>query len=438
MWKHLHKHNIILHFQHGFQSGLSCESQLIETVHDWMTAMDNKTQIDAILLDFAKAFDKVPHLRLLSKLTSYGITGNTQNWIKSFLSNRKQRVSVNGALSDITDVTSGVPQGSVLGPVLFLLYINDINGNIKSSIRLFADDSIIYRKISSKTDHEILQTDLSQLQTWSDKWQMEFNVSKCVHLPITNKTKPSTHKYSLSGQPLSTVSSHSYLGVKLDSKLTWTNHVTDITSKSSKCLGMIKRTLGPCKPEVKQTAYNMLIRPKLEYSSPIWNPHTFSQVKSLERVQHSAARFVKNDYRRNTNPADLITALGWPTLERRRIIKQATTFYKILNNIIEITPPPGLLNRSRTRGQYIAPKCRINAMGFTFYPRAIRIWNMIPSKITNKIISRSYYGTPFHHTSSPKLPLKLIHGVGMETVYVCMWQGSDSIHTHNQPIKIFR
>ena len=129
-------------------------------------------------------------------------------------------------------------------------------------------------------------------------------------------------------------------GVKLDSKLTWTNHVTDITSKSSKYLGMIKRTLGPCKPEVKQTAYNMLIRPKLEYSSPIWNPHTFSQVKSLERVQHSAARFVKNYYRRNTNPADLITALGWPTLERRRIIKQATTFYKILNNIIEITPPP--------------------------------------------------------------------------------------------------
>ena len=368
MWKHLHKHNIILHFQHGFQSGLSCESQLIETVHDWMTAMDNKTQIDAILLDFAKAFDKVPHLRLLSKLIYYGITGNTQNWIKSFLSNRKQRVSVNGALSDITDVTSGVPQGSALGPVILLLYINDIDGNMKSSIRLFADDSIIYRKIFSKTYHEILQNDLNQLQTWSDKWQMEFNVSKCVHLPITNKNKPSPHKYSLFGQPLSTVSSHSYLGVKLDSKLTRTNHITDITSKSSKVLGMIKQTLGPCKPEVKQTAYNMLIWPKLEYSSPIWNPHTISQVKSLEIVQHSAARFVKNYYRRNTNPADLITALGWPTLERRHIIKQATTFYKILNNIIEITPPPGLLTRSRTRGHYVAPKCCINAMVFLFYP----------------------------------------------------------------------
>ena len=133
----------------------------------------------------------------------------------------------------------------------------------------------------------------------------------------------------------------------------------------------------------------MLIRPKLEYSSPIWNPHTFSQAKSLERVQHSAARFVKIYYRRNTNPADLITALGWQTLERRRIIKQATTFYKILNNIIEITPP-GLPTRSRTRGQYIAPRCRINAMVFSFYPRAIRIWNMIPPKMTNIKNQKSY------------------------------------------------
>ena len=214
IWKHLHKHDIILHFQHGFQSGLSCESQLIETVLDWMTALDNKTQTDAILLDFAKAFDKVPHKRLLSKLSSYGITSNTHNWITSFLSNRKQRVSVNGALSDITYVTSGVPQGSVLGPLLFLLYINDINENIQSSIRLFADDSIIYRKINSNIDHQILQTDLIQLEKWSDKWQMQFNISKCVHLPITNKTKPSSHQYSLFGQPLSKVTSHAYLGVR--------------------------------------------------------------------------------------------------------------------------------------------------------------------------------------------------------------------------------
>ena len=135
------------------------------------------------------------------------------------LSNRKQRVSVNGALSDTTDVTSGVPQGSVVGPILFLLYINDINENIQSRIRLFADDCIIYRKINSNIDHQLLQTDLIQLEKWSDKWQMEFNISKCVHLPITNKSKPSSHQYSLFGHPLSKVASHAYLGVKLDSKL---------------------------------------------------------------------------------------------------------------------------------------------------------------------------------------------------------------------------
>ena len=180
--------------------------------------------------------------------------------------------TVNGALSDITDVTSGVPQGSVLGPILFLLYINDINENVQSSIRLFADDSIIYRKINSNIDHQIVQTDLTELEKWSDKWQIQFNLSKCVHLPITNKTKPSSHQYSLFGHPLSKVASHSYLGVKLDSKLSWAKHITEITSKSSKVLGMVKRTLGPCKPEVKGTAYNMLVRPKLEYASPNLEP----------------------------------------------------------------------------------------------------------------------------------------------------------------------
>ena len=241
IWKHLHKHDIILHFQHGFQSGLSCESQLIETVHDWMTALDNKTQIDAILLDFAKAFDKVPHKRLLSKLTSYGITGNTHNWITCFLSNRKQRVSVNGALSDCLTsqmlhlVSHRAPFWD-LHCILFLLCINNINENVQSSIRLFADDSIIYRKINSNIDHQILQTLLAELEKWSDKWQMQFNLSKCVHLPITNKTKPSSHQYSLFGHPLSKVASHTYLGVKLDSKLSWAKHITEITSKSSKSL----------------------------------------------------------------------------------------------------------------------------------------------------------------------------------------------------------
>ena len=134
---------------------------------------------------------------------------------------------------------------------------------------------------------------------------MQFNISKCVHLPVTNKTKPSSHQYSLFEYPLSKVASRAYLGVKLDSKLSWAKHITEITTKSSKVLGMVKRTLGPFKPEVKDTAYNMLVRPKLEYASPIWNPNTISQIYRLERIQHYAARFVANDHRRTTGPAQL-------------------------------------------------------------------------------------------------------------------------------------
>ena len=206
---------------------------------------------------------------------------------------------------------------------------------------------------------------------------------KCVLLPITNKTKLRLHSYSLCGVPLSKVSSHPYLGITLDTKLTWANHITDIAFKSSKVLGMIKPTLGPCKPGVKETAYNILVRPNLEYASPVWNPHTTIQIKHLEKVQHLSARLAKNNHRRQTVTAYVIGNLGWSTLQLRRIFKQAMTFYKMLNNIINITPPPGLLRPSKKkRGHYVATRCRINTAVFFFYPRAIRIWNMIPQHIT--------------------------------------------------------
>ena len=217
---------------------------------------------------------------------------------------------------------------------------------------------------------------------------MQFKLSKCGHLPITNKTKPSSHLYSLFGHPLSKVASHSYFGVKLDSKLSWTKHIAEITSKSSKVLGMVKITLGPCKPEVKDTAYNML-----EYASPIWNPHTSSQIIHLERIQHSAARFVANDHIRTTSPTTLVLILNWQTLERRRIIKQAMTFYKIINNIIKISPPSGLLTRSHNRDHCIVPRSRLNTIVYSFYPRAIHIWNTIPKEITEITQPQSFQAT---------------------------------------------
>ena len=147
---------------------------------DLVTALNNAEQVDAILLDLSKAFDKVPHIRLCHKLSFYGIAGHTLEWIENFLSGRSQQVILNGECSESCPVLSGIPQGSVLGPLLFLCYINDLPAQVKSSIKLYADDALVYRRIHSETDQNNLQEDLHRLAQWAATWQMSFNVQKCM------------------------------------------------------------------------------------------------------------------------------------------------------------------------------------------------------------------------------------------------------------------
>ena len=386
MWKHLKANDIVLRNQHGFQSGLSCETQLIEATHDWASSLDSRRQVDIVLLDFSKAFDRVPHQRLLAKLQHYGIDGFTQNWIQAFLSDRTQCVSVNGILSDSARVTSGVPQGSVLGPVLFLLYINDISEGIESDLRLFADDSIVYREIKSDRDHYILQRDLERLAAWAETWQMDFNVSKCYLLTVSLKKTSSTFDYQISGQQVARASSHPYLGVAIDSKISWSPHVKEITAKASRLLGLLRRTLNACDPSVKETAFKTLVRPRLEYGSTAWNPHTTSHVEQLEKVQRSAARFVVNDYRRTSSVTAMIAKLGWQSLEWRRLQQQLLMLYKIKHSLVQIHLPPTLLapqarTRSSDPNKFIQLHTRTNIYSYSFYPRVVRAWNLLPANI---------------------------------------------------------
>ena len=190
MSKFLEINDIINPMQHGFRKGLSCETQLVEAIDDWAYNINSQYQTDVIFLDFSKAFDKVSHTKLLHKLKYYGITGQTHSWIRAFLSSRYQSVCVNGTSSPPTSVLSGVPQGSVLGPVLFLLYINDISEGISSSIRLFADDCVLYRQTQTRDDLNKLQQDLTTLAEWAKLWDMSFNVKKCAHMCISLKRHP--------------------------------------------------------------------------------------------------------------------------------------------------------------------------------------------------------------------------------------------------------
>ena len=418
IWKHLNKYNIISVNQHGFRTGMSCETQLIEAIDEWTSVMNKGSrQIDVIVLDFSKAFDMVPHRRLKEKLYASGITGKTQKWICNFLSSRTHEVVVNGSKSDIQAVTSGVPQGTVLGPLLFLLYINDIEKNLHSKIRLFADDSAIYREIQTENDSHILQEDLFKLQNWADTWQMSFNVKKCKTLRITRKNKHKlNYKYLMSTPTtestgiqvsdqimhsaqniltinppnrnfaaLDEITSDKYLGVILDNRLSFNEHIDAITSKATKLLNLCRRNLHMCSPQIKENAYKSIIRPHLEYASPAWNPHTSRNINKLEAVQRRAARFVMNDYNYgpNSNLSDNITTkLKWLPLQHRRAIYNLSMFYKIKNNLVNISFPSTVQLSYRSDVRYNRVKIlHSDAYKYSFYCSTIRIWNMLPMEI---------------------------------------------------------
>ena len=230
---HLENANILNDAQHGFRKGRSCETQLISVVHDFTSVLDRGGQTDVVLLDFAKAFDKVPHQRLIHKLQEAGINETTVRWIKAFLSERTQVVVVGGEASETGKVSSGVPQGSVLGPTLFLIYINDLPVNIDSNVKLFADDTLLYKNINNVEDCHKLNSDLWKLQQWEQKWLMDFNVSKCQVLRVTNKKSPIMFSYQLHGQTLQEVNSAKYLGIEISSSMKWSTHISHITSKAN-------------------------------------------------------------------------------------------------------------------------------------------------------------------------------------------------------------
>ena len=270
---HYDNHHILVDAQHGFRPGRSCETQLTITAHDLAMALDNRQQMDAVVLDFSKAFDRVPHQHLLSKLQHYGINASLLLWIRNFLTTRSQRVVIDGQSSDSVPVTSGVPQGTVLGPLLFLSFINDLPSGITSHLRLFADDCLMYRPINNISDSQLLQEDLDRLHQWSTKWQMKFNTDKCHIMRFTLRRNNIHTDYNLGGSHLTMVSEYPYLGVTLSSNLSWQPHIVKITKKANQIPGLLQRNLRGCPHKIRQQAYISLVRPHLEFSSAVWNPY---------------------------------------------------------------------------------------------------------------------------------------------------------------------
>ena len=214
--------------QYGFRKNCSASHLLVQVIHDWAKALDSRKSSHCLFLDFAKAFDSVPHQRLLLKLECLGICGNLLHWFRSYLIDRYQRVVINGHYSEWLPVLSGVPQGSILGPLLFILYVNDLHSLIKSSsLKIYADDVALYTIVSSYQDCVNLQDDLARTYDWSLTWQLKLNPSKCEALNITNKHSPISYTYTIGMIGSASVTWRNvvkYLGVVITSNLKWNDH----------------------------------------------------------------------------------------------------------------------------------------------------------------------------------------------------------------------
>ncbi|KAI8520508.1 hypothetical protein Bbelb_002620 [Branchiostoma belcheri] len=342
-------------------------------------------QTDLVLMDFAKAFDKVPHRRLIHKLEHYGVRGKSLAWIQQFLTGRTQRVVLDGDSSDSVPVTSGVPQGTVLGPILFLTYINDLPSHA------------VHAKMAIREtkDCDKLQHDVDNICKWETMWLMKFNPSKCEVMSVPSTKKPINYSYTLHGSPLAKVSKAKYLGVTITSNLSWNSHVDNVTAKANRTLGMLRRNLRIASVEAKQRAYMALVRPTLEYACPVWDPHTSDQVGRVEAVQRRAARYVYNNYRRTASVTEMLGNLRWQSLEHRRKMARLTTMFKVLHNTISVPHTSCLVPAARCsrrtnhalKLQTIASKN--NYYRLSFFPRTIKEWNELePSVAEAKSISQ--------------------------------------------------
>jgi hypothetical protein len=314
----------------------------------------------------------------MDKVEAYGIKGTLSRWINSFLTNRKQRVVLDESKSDWRPVTSGVPQGSVLGPVLFALYINDLPDYSLCPTKLFADDTKVYSTVTKETGALLLQEDLENKRNWSEKWQIKFNASKCkvMHLGKNNGKKV----YQMGGVALEAAEEEKDLGVTTDAELNFESHISKSVTKASRTLGVIKRTFKHLNQESFMTLYKSNVRPILEYASPVWSPSKKSQIKKLEAVQARATKMIP--ILRNTTYSERLRKLGLPTLEYRRDRADVAEVFKLLNGYTTVDPslilPP--LNPSKTRGHQLKlqkQRCNSTRCARLLRHRVINKWNTL-------------------------------------------------------------
>ena len=384
--KHIESQSLISPNQHGFCSGKSCMTQLLNHFEGLLEMLEKNSNADVLYLDFAKAFDKVDHTILLQKLKSFGIDGKIHLWLKNFLSNRQQYVLVNGIKSKGENVLSGVPQGTVLGPLFFIIYINDINDVISHCrIKIFADDSKLIKSINNLEDKNLMEEDIKSVMNWAKNNKMELNKSKFQLLQHGHKIElktPYKIDQEVEIQKSNTVKD---LGVNISEDLSFDEHITKITNEAKRFAGWIFRIFKSRRPEIILLLFNTYVRPRLEYCSPLWSPYQKRHQYQIEAIQRTITSRISGT--EGLNYWERLKYLKIPSLQRRRERYQIIHIWKIAKSLI-----PNDLNLQFYNTSRYGQKCRIPKFNYrqkhlstlkfnSFFSRGPALFNILPEKI---------------------------------------------------------
>ena len=386
--QYLLRKKLISKRQHAFIQRHSTITNLLESVHDWNLILRSRQSVDVLYVDFSRAFDSVVHNKLLLKLSNLGIGGALLRWIGSFLSGRKQCVVIENSFSNWVDVVSGVPQGSVLGPILFLTFINDVVeiSNYGNTCSLFADDLKIYSAVDTDADRDSLQNALDKLVLWSEKWQMCINTSKTFVLHLGKKNP--LFNYCLNNSVIRSVDNASDLGVVVDSDLLFDKHV-DLVVKRAYCrIGILFKGFVTRDIQVLKQAYVTFIRPILEYASMVWSPYKLKHITAIEKIQRHFTRRIPA--LRDLTYGERLALIGLESLELRRLKADVSMYYKILHGLTPLVPDEYFTVTIHNRTTRSSDKLLLSKSNFCnktlendFFERHIDCWNALPEIVKN-------------------------------------------------------
>ena len=397
LFDYLKSNNILNKCQSGFLPGDSCISQLLCITHDIYNAFDGNPSLEVrgVFLDISKAFDRVWHEGLLHKLKSYGVEGKLYYLLENYLTRRKQRVVLNGQNSEWADIKAGVPQGSVLGPLLFLIYINDLPDGLKSSVKLFADDTSIFSTVKDINEScEVLNADLLQINSWAYQWKMSFNPDpskQAAEVLFSRKTKSPGHPtIYFNNSPVVSLPFTKHLGMILDSNLNFEQHLSEKISKANRGIGLIKRLRHDLDRKTLLTIYKSYIRPHLDFGDIIYDrPNVETFVNSIESIQYNASLAITGAIR-GTSTERIYQELGLERLSDRRYYRRLCAFWNIVKGdspayLINYLPAIKMSrNPARTNLQLFSSiPVKTDYFANSFFPYCVNKWNNLDPDIRN-------------------------------------------------------